>query len=61
MLPLYISDDSKKEDNVVMMSSPLMHILGFLETLTNTNTDGRIVTKKEGNSNLILKLFHCNN
>lgn len=49
-----ISDEEKRQDpsvtqeSQVAMSSPLMHIEGLLEALTNANKDGRIVVNKLG-------------
>ena len=38
-----------QQDEVAQsMNSPLMHIEGFFEALTNTNKDGRIVVNKQG-------------
>ena len=36
------------DDPPAHMSSPLMLIEGFLEALTNTDKDGRIVVSKQG-------------
>ncbi len=38
----------QQSDDYGSFSSPLMHIEGFLEALTNTNKDGRIVINKQG-------------
>ena len=35
------------EDLLIVLSSPLMLIEGFLEALTNANKDGRIVINKQ--------------
>lgn len=51
---LIISDEDKHQDpsvtqeSQVAMSSPLMHIEGLLEALTNADKDGRIVVNKLG-------------
>lgn len=39
-------DPSVKQESQVAMSSPLMHIEGLLEALTNADKDGRIVVNK---------------
>lgn len=36
------------EEYRAMFSSPLMHIEGFIEALTNTDKDGRVVINKQG-------------
>ena len=36
------------EEYSALFSSPLMHIEGFIEALTNTNKDGRVVINKQG-------------
>lgn len=41
-------DPSVKQESQVAMSSPLMHIEGLLEALTNADKDGRIVVNKLG-------------
>ena len=50
---IYLSSEKVKpmdqqEDAAQSISSPLMHIEGFFEALTNTNIDGRIVINKQG-------------
>lgn len=37
----------QQEDNTIVLRSPLMHIEGFLDALTNADKDGRIVVCKQ--------------
>ena len=42
------TEAEEAEENSAIMSSPLMHISGFLEALTNMDRDGRVVVNKQG-------------
>jgi hypothetical protein len=42
--------ESTEDREGITLSSPLMHIEGFLEALTNANKDGRIVINKQSQS-----------
>ncbi|KAK3592699.1 hypothetical protein CHS0354_037835 [Potamilus streckersoni] len=55
------TDSGSPEFEAVVMSSPLMHIEGFLQALTNADKDGRIVINKQSLfSKSSIKFLHLN-
>ena len=51
------TEAEEAEENKAIMSSPLMHISGFLEALTNMDRDGRVVVNKQGKKHRSIIIF----